>query len=100
MKAKLAIGALLVLLGAAAARAHGPTIAIGQDRVEPAAITIGPGTTIHFRNDDEMPGGRTVVADDESFRSPALAKDQGWHYIFAKPGVYPFHSAVLSNPGR
>jgi hypothetical protein len=38
-----------------------------------------------------MPGGHTVVADDGSFSSPPLAKDQSWSRTFEKPGSVGVH---------
>jgi plastocyanin len=85
---------LLVLVGAflvsGAAFAEGPTVAVGHNRLTPSELTVPPGTTVTFENQDEMPGGHTIVADDGSFQSPALAKGQTWSHSFEKPGIYPY----------
>lgn len=91
--ATLAIGVLVASL----AYAHGATIDIGHNRVEPAEVTIAVGGVVHFQNHDEMPGGHTIVADDGSFSSPGMAKDEGWHHTFEKPGTYSFH--IKEHPG-
>lgn len=85
------IAALAVALMAAPAAAHGPTVRIGHNRVTPTRVTITPGTTVHFHNLDDMPGGHSIVADDDSFSSPALAKNGDWHHVFPEVGEYPFH---------
>jgi plastocyanin len=64
---------------------------IGHDSVDPARIEIKAGDTVVFHNLHEMPGGHTVVADDGSFESPALAKDEQWKHTFEKPGTYGVH---------
>jgi plastocyanin len=38
-----------------------------------------------------------VVADDGSFSSPALAKEQKWTHTFDKPGSYGIH--LKEHPG-
>jgi len=85
---------LLVLVGAflvsGTAFAEGPTVAVGHNRLTPSELTVPPGTTVTFENQDEMPGGHTIVADDGSFQSPALAKGQTWSHSFEKPGIYPY----------
>ena len=43
-----------------------------------------------FHNLDEMPGGHTIVADDGSFESPAMGKDERWSRTFDKAGSYPY----------
>ena len=86
----LAIAVGLALL-ASPVLAHGPTVVIGHNRVEPAEITVAVGGIVHFHNEDAMPGGHTVVADDGSFESPPLGKGGDWHHLFATPGRHGFH---------
>jgi plastocyanin len=58
--------------------------------VSPAEVTIAPGESVRFENQDEMPGGHTIVAENDAFASPGLAKGQVWEHTFTKPGVYVF----------
>jgi plastocyanin len=95
--AALAAGLCLAALAAGPAHAHGPTVTIGHNRVEPAQVTVPVGGIVHFQNVDEMPGGHTVVADDGSFESPPLAKGGSWHQIFTAPGEHRFH--IGEHPG-
>ncbi len=85
---------LVVLVGTlligASALAEGATVAVGHNRLTPSQLTVKPGTTVTFENKEEMPGGHTIVADDGSFQSPALAKGQTWSHKFDAPGTYPF----------
>jgi plastocyanin len=79
------------LLIAAPALADGTHVEIGHNRISPAEVTVAAGQAVHFQNLDQMPGGHTIVADDGSFTSPGLAKDESWHHTFTKPGVYSYH---------
>lgn len=63
---------------------------VGHNKLEPAELTVAPGTTVVFHNLDAMPGGHTIVADDGSFQSPGLAKDEKWSHVFTEPGVHAY----------
>jgi plastocyanin len=90
MKGKLALVLLGALLASPALAADGATVKVGHNRLEPAEITIAAGTTVTFHNEDQMPGGHSIVADDGSFKSPGLAKDQSWSHKFEKAGTYSY----------
>jgi plastocyanin len=85
---------LLVLVGAvlvsSTAIADAPTVAVGHNRLTPSEITVKPGTSVTFENQDEMPGGHTIVADDGSFQSPGLAKGETWSHTFDAPGTHGY----------
>jgi plastocyanin len=85
---------LVVLVGAllmsSSALAESATIAVGHNRLTPSQLTVEAGTTVTFENQDAMPGGHTIVADDGSFQSPALAKGQTWSHKFDALGAHPF----------
>jgi len=85
----LALAALLAL--APRVHAAGAEIEVGHNRLAPAEVSISTGDAVTFHNVDEMPGGHTVVADDGSFSSPPLAKDQRWSHTFEKPGSVGVH---------
>ena len=91
MRWKLGLCVLLtsVFVGAAMA-AEEATVQIGHNKLEPSELTIAAGTTVIFHNQDQMPGGHTIVADDGSFESPGLAKDESWSHTFADPGDYGY----------
>jgi plastocyanin len=85
---------LVVLAGAllvgASALGEGVTVQVGHNRLTPSQLTVEAGTTVTFENQDAMPGGHTIVADDGSFQSPALAKGETWSHAFDKPGTHAF----------
>ncbi|HME68659.1 MAG TPA: cupredoxin domain-containing protein [Myxococcota bacterium] len=70
---------------------RGAEVILDHSHVQPARIEIKAGESVIFKNVVDMPGGHTVVADDGSFESPPLNKDQTWTHQFGKPGSYKFH---------
>jgi plastocyanin len=93
----------LLLLGSfvllsSAALAGDVMVHVGHDKLDPAEVTIPADTTVVFHNLDQMPGGHSIVADDGSFQSPGLAKNESWSHTFSETGVYPYsikeHSAA------
>ncbi len=84
----LSVGAFGLSLPAAAADV---TVTVGHNRIEPSQIQLQTGDTVVFHNVDEMPGGHTIVADDGSFSSPPLGKDEKWSHSFDAPGTHKIH---------
>ena len=84
----LIVAVLFAAPGIAAADA---AVEVGHNRLEPAEVTIDASESVHFTNVDAMPGGHTIVADDESFSSPPLDKDGSWSHTFEEAGTYPYH---------
>jgi plastocyanin len=97
IRSAAAAAALAIVLAATAAWAGEVTVRVGHNKIDPAAVTIQAGDTVVFHNLDEMPGGHTVAADDGSFESPPLAKDQEWRHTFAEPGSHGIH--IKQHPG-
>ncbi len=91
MKYTLAGLAALTLLAAPLAAYTETTVEVGHNHLSPAEVSIEAGETVTFHNRDAMPGGHTIVADDGSFSSPPLDKDEDWSHAFEKAGTYPFH---------
>lgn len=82
---------LLFLADRGWAGGHGAQISLDHSHVQPAHLEIKAGESVTFKNVVDMPGGHTVVADDGSFESPPLNKDESWTHQFGKPGSYKFH---------
>jgi len=74
----------------------GPTVTVGHNRIEPARVEIEKGESVTFVNVDAMPGGHTIVADDGSFTSPALAKDASFTHKFEQSGTVKIH--IVQHP--
>ena len=66
-------------------------IKVGHSRLDPSEVTISAGDTITFHNEDQMPGGHSIVVDDGAFKSPALAEGDTWSHTFGEPGTHDFH---------
>ena len=78
------------VLASAPVLADDAMVHVGHNKLDPAELEVAVGTTVVFHNVDEMPGGHTVAADDGSFSSPGLAKDESWSHTFSKAGVYEY----------
>lgn len=92
------IAALAALLGLPLPAGAGEAkVEVGHNRLTPAEVKISAGDAVVFHNVDEMPGGHTVVADDGSFSSPPLGKDQSWSHTFEEPGSWGVH--IQQHPG-
>ncbi len=87
---------LCVLVWVSPALADDAFVLVGHNRLEPSELTVEAGTAVMFHNQDAMPRGHTIVADDGSFESPALGKDEMWTHTFEKPGVYPY--SIVQHP--
>lgn len=77
---------LAFVLLAAPVSADVTNVRIGHNSITPTEIETHVGETVRFHNVDAMPGGHTVVADDGSFESPPLAKDEDYEHVFEKEG--------------
>src|ERR1700683_5600516 len=87
----LAAAALIVglpLAAPAAPMASGATVHIKDFKFVPATVTVAPGTTITFINDDQEP--HTVTATQKAFDSEGLDTNQKFTHTFAKAGTYTY----------
>lgn len=82
-----AITGVLLLVGSPVL-ADTALVKVGHNHLDPAELTVPAGSTVTFRNEQEMPGGHTIVAVDGSFESPGLAKGEEWSHTFDEPGTY------------
>ncbi len=55
-------------------------------------VTVHPGDTVLFVNDDD--DAHTVTANDNSFDSKGLDTSQHWQFTFTKPGTYPYFCQI------
>ena len=91
MKILYGLTSLLLLGLAAPALAGDVTVTVGHGRLAPAEVTVAPGDKVTWNNVDQMPGGHSVVADDGSFASPSLDKDEKWSHTFERTGRFLYH---------
>jgi plastocyanin len=90
------LAALALLLAAAPAFAHGPSVRLSYGRVAPESIAIRTGEVVHFQNDSATPRTFTIRFETDPVASPPLARGEGWHHEFPEPGRFPF--AVDEHP--
>ncbi|MEN3270883.1 MAG: hypothetical protein V7646_7777 [Pseudonocardia sp.] len=69
------------------------TVAIAGFAFVPAAITVSPGTTVTWRNNDSA--GHDVSGGP--LHSPLLSQGGTWSYTFATPGTYRYICSVHPN---
>lgn len=91
------LAAAWCLLLATPSIADDATVKVGHNRLEPATLSVSVGDTVTFLNEDQMPGGHTIVADDGSFSSGGLAKGESWSHTFESAGSYGYH--IKEHPG-
>jgi plastocyanin len=72
--------------------AEAPQVKIENFSFTPPALTVKPGTTVTFRNDDDIP--HLVVANDASFRSKALDTGDTYAFTFTKAGDYAYYCGL------
>ena len=90
MRPTLALLAAIALLAVPLVAAAETVVEVGHNRLEPASVMIEKGGTVTFVNKDQMPGGHTIVADDGTFSSPPLGKDESWSHTFEEFGDYGY----------
>jgi plastocyanin len=67
------------------------TIHIKNFAYVPDTVTVHPGSTVRFVEDDETP--HTVTATDHSYDSGNLNQKDRWSHTFAKEGTYTYFCA-------
>jgi len=85
--AKPAMAKAAVAAGAAAAN-----VQIGNFTFKNQIITVRPGTTVTWSNDDDIP--HTVVANNNMFRSKVLDSGDKFSFTFAKTGQFPYFCSL------
>lgn len=67
-------------------------VRIGNFTFAPAEITVAPGTTVTWVNEDDIP--HLVAASSDGFRSKALDTDQKYSFTFTAAGTYEYFCAL------
>ena len=96
---RLSAGAAL-LTGALAAvtlfpglvRAEDATVKIDNFTFAPARLTVKAGTTVTWRNEDDIP--HTVTSATRLFKSKVLDTDDSFSFTFAEPGTYEYFCSL------
>ena len=69
-----------------------PVVAIANFTFSPPIITVRPGATVTWVNQDDVP--HAILATDKSFRSKVLDTDDRFSFTFSKPGVYDYFCSI------
>jgi plastocyanin len=72
--------------------AGGPQLTVENFNFTPADITVAPGTTITWTNNDDVE--HTVTAPDNGFSSKALETGDSYSFTFTQPGTYTYFCAI------
>lgn len=91
--AVIPIGVLLaVAVTGPQARGEQPTVKIDNFTFSPPTLTVPAGTTVMWKNDDDIP--HTVTSTTKAFKSQALDTDDTFSFTFATPGVYEYFCSL------
>jgi plastocyanin len=77
---------------ATVASSSGSSVLIDKYTFGPDQLTVPVGTTVTWTNNDA--DEHTVVAKDNTFASPALAKGQSFSFKFEKAGTYNYLCSI------
>ena len=81
-----------VVLLSGAVRAQDATAKIDNFTFVPARLTVKAGTTVTWRNEDDIP--HTVTSAARLFRSKALDTDDSFSFTFTEPGIYEYFCSL------
>ena len=85
-----------VLTGAVASYAvvgaEEATATIDNFTFAPARLIVKTGTTVTWRNEDDIP--HTVTASSRLFKSKALDTDDSFSFTFTAPGTYEYFCSL------
>lgn len=93
MVSPVLVGLLLVATPQLAAAATSEvTVKIENFTFSPADLTITPGTTVTWVNNDDIP--HAVVETEKTFRSKALDTDDKFSFTFTTPGEFSYFCSL------
>lgn len=78
-----------------AAAGAAATVSMDHNTFIPGEITVAPGTTVTWVNNETMP--HTVVSPNQGFRSKTLVKDAKFSFTFTSPGDYDYLCSIHPN---
>ena len=83
------------LLLATASFAHAATlqVSITNYTFSPAKITVHPGDTVTWTNQDSIPHTATAL-DGKAFDSGTIDPNASWSFSFGKTGTFPYRCAI------
>jgi plastocyanin len=84
---------MTMMLGGAPAHASTTTVTINNYTFVPATVTVHPGDTVTWTNQDSIPHTATAL-DGKSFDSGAIDPGASWSFVFPKAGNYNYRCSI------
>ena len=81
-----------VVLFSSAVRAEDATAKIDNFTFVPARLTVKAGTTVTWRNEDDIP--HTVTSVTQLFKSRALDTDDSFSFTYTESGTYEYFCSL------
>jgi plastocyanin len=75
-----------------AVHAEEATISIDNFTFAPERLTLRAGTSVTWRNEDDIP--HTVTSSARLFKSSALDTDDTYSFTFTEPGTYEYFCSL------
>ena len=72
--------------------AGGPQLTIENFNFTPADITVAPGTTVTWTNNDDVE--HTVTSSTNAFGSSAIETGNSFSFTFTQPGAYSYFCSI------
>lgn len=92
-RAASALTLLLIATAPVTAQPAPPAVIhIANFNFSPKTLTVAPGQSVTFINDDSEP--HTATAVDKAFDSGGLDLHDSWKHTFSKPGTYAYFCAM------
>lgn len=88
----LSLLALVLFVPAAESQGNQQTISIQNLAFWPAQLTVEPGTTIVWSNQDNI--SHTMTADDGTFDSGAVFPGEPFSFTFQRSGTVTYHCSI------
>src|SRR3954454_9306853 len=93
LAAVLVAGAPPMPVGEQATRAATSTVIVIKDYAfGPSSMSVEPGTTVTWVNEDESP--HTIADKGKAFRSAALDTNDRFSYTFTQPGEFTYYCTM------
>jgi plastocyanin len=74
------------------ANAEADAVKIDNFTFSPATLTVAPGTTVTWTNDDDIP--HTILGKEKGFRSKPLDTGNEFSFTFATAGEYAYFCSL------
>ena len=89
----LASAVLATTFSTAPALAATETVTISNYTFIPATLTVHPGDTVIWTNQDSIPHTATSI-DGKTFDSGAIDPGDSWKFVFSKTGKFDYRCSI------